>query len=178
MVRKLINFFAYFLFFIFALMLFVPKDGLYFLLEKNLKQYDVIISQESLKESLLSLNVEHLALSVKAVDAALVEQISISLFGVYNTLKIEEIELSSLVEAYMPAKISSFDATYSLLHPLEIRAYSEGEFGSAKLTFNLQEHHLDVKLAPSKLMLKQYKNSLKEFKKSETGEYSYAKDLY
>ena len=177
MVNKLMKFFAYFLFFCFALMLFIPKDGLYFLLEKNLKEYGVVISGEQLYPTLSTLKVEHLAVSVKAIDAAAIESVEIRLFGVYNHISVEKIRLSSLVSSYIPPEIDSLDISYTLLNPLLIDAKSSGKFGEAKIVIDIKERLLNVMLSPSKLMQKKYKNSLRYFKKSKDGGYVYTKNF-
>ena len=65
MVKKLMKFFAYLLFFVAALAVFIPKSSVYYFLEKNMKQFEVVISNETLHSSMLSLNIQNLKLSTK-----------------------------------------------------------------------------------------------------------------
>ena len=55
--------------------------------------------------------------------------------------------------------------------------YSSGQFGKAKLSFNIQDNKLHVDLKPSDNMLKNYKTTLKGLKKSNDGEFVYDKTL-
>jgi hypothetical protein len=177
MVKKLMKFFAYLLFFILSLILFIPKDSVYFFVEKNLKQFDVIVSKEHLTQNFFSLDVENMEVSVKAIDAALIQKMDITLLGVYNHLSVENIKLSSLVESYLPSKVDSLEVGYSLLSPLHVLGDAKGEFGKVSLLVNLVDRNISVALKPSKLMFSKYRNSLRMFKKSKNGEYIYAKSF-
>ena len=158
-------------------MLFVPKSSLYYLAEENLKKFDVVVSKETLRDSLFSLNVENLDVSTKGIESAKIDSVELTFLGVYNSVKVKEIELSSIVEAYFPSKIKSLDLEYSFLHPLTVHADSVGKFGEISATFNLLDLELNATLKPSQLMLKKYRRSLHFFKKSKEGEYLYAKAL-
>ncbi len=175
MVKKLLKFLSYSLFFIFALILFVPKNSIYYFAEENLKQFDLVISNESLEDNFTTLKVKNLEISAKSIDAGVVEELDLTLLLVYNKLLFTNIELSSLVESYLPSKIENLEISYTLLNPLFVEGKSKGVFGDAHMFFNLQTRELSVSLHPSKKMFSSYRNSLKYFKKSATGEYVYAK---
>ena len=175
--KKIGKFFAYTLFFIFALMAFIPKQSVYYLAEENLKKFDVVISKESLVQSLFSLEVDNLDISAKGIESAYVNSVTMTFLGLYNSVTLKEIKLSSLVEAYLPSKIKLVNIDYSLLHPLTVKAGSIGEFGVLNAEFDLVELKLNATLKPSKLMLQKYRSSLHYFKKSKDGEYVYAKAI-
>jgi hypothetical protein len=93
----------------------------------------------------------------------------------YNSVKLTNIKLSSLVESYLPSKIDSLNITYTIFNPLYITADGVGEFGEASAEVNLLDRNASVVLKPSKVMFTKYKKSLRMFKKSKNGEYVYAK---
>ena len=175
MVKKLLKFLGLSLFFILALMAFIPKESVYFLLEKELKNFEVVISKESLQENLFSLDITNLEVSAKGIDSALVQEAQITLLLLSNTVELSNIKLSSLVESYLPSKIEYFQANYSVLNPFNVTAVSHGGFGEAEASFDLSSGALEVRLKPSKKMLNSYRSSLRKFKKSDNGEYVYAK---
>ncbi len=177
MVKKLLKFFAYTFFFVVALMVFVPKTSIYYLLEKNLKKFDVVISDEQLKESLLSLNITNAHISTKGIDSAIISKSDITLLLFYNKLSFRDIKLSSIVETYLPSKIASLEIDYSLLHPLTLEINAEGDFGEARGSLHLLDRDVSLILKPSKKMFTSYKKSLRFFKKDKDGEYTYAKSL-
>jgi len=175
MVKKLTKIFAYFLFFLFALALFMPKESFYFLLEENLKKFDVIISNEELSSDIDSLSIENLEVTTKGIESAVVNKADIKLLFLYNSLVLEGIELSSLVEVYIPSKIAELSVSYTLLNPLFIELSGVGEFGEFEGGFNLQSRALELQMQPSKKMMRKYKKTMRLLKKSENGEYVYAK---
>ena len=175
MVKKIAKFFAYTLFFIFALVAFSPKSSVYYFAEHNLKKFGVVVSNETLNEKLLSLNIQNLEISAKEIDTAIIKEADITLLLVYNSVSLSDVKLSSLVETYLPSKIDSLDVTYTILNPLYVTAEGFGEFGEASVNVSLKERSLEVTLKPSKKMFAKYKKTLKTFKKSENGEYVYAK---
>lgn len=175
MVKKLAKFFAYTLFFFFALIAFTPKSSVYYLLEQNLKQYDVIISKESLEESLFTLHIQNLELSAKGIESAVVQKADITLLGFYNNIALQNIELSSVVDAFLPPKIQNATLSYTILNPLVVQAVAIGDFGEAHVSFEILDRKLSATLTPSARMLKEYRSSLKEFKKDANGGYVYAK---
>ena len=175
MVKKLIKFLVYLLFFVLALILFIPKDSVYFLGEENLKKFNLIISNETLSPKLLSLGIENLEITTKGIDSAVIKEADITLLLFYNHLHLQKVQLASIVEAYIPSKIENLDITYSLLNPLVVEVESEGEFGTLYGTFNLTKRALNLELKPSKKMLREYRKTMRLFKKSENGEYIYAK---
>lgn len=177
MVKRLSLGLSYTLFFIFALMVFIPKTSLYYLLEENMKKFHIVISQESLVENVLSLKIQNLEISVKDIHSGVVEEADITLLFFYNSLKFENIKLSSLVEAYLPSKIEELQVTYTIFNPLFVRVEGKGEFGELEADFNILERNLSVILQPTNMMLKRYKKSIKMFEKSEDGSYVYAKSF-
>jgi len=177
MVKKLLKFVAFLLFFIFALILFVPKESFYYLLEQKLEKFDFIISNEKLEDKTLSLNIENLDISAKGIEALTIKEADVLILGLYNSVELQNIQLSSLVESYLPAKIEKVDISYTILNPLVVQADGYGTFGDARVAVNILEKKARLVLKPSKIMLNKYRNSLRKFKKSKNGEYIYEKSL-
>jgi len=175
MVKKLLKFFGFSLFFLFTLVAFMPKESFYFLFEKELAKFDVVISSEILDENLFSLGIQNLEISAKEVDTAVVQNAEITLLAFYNSVSLQNIELSSLVDAYVPSSIEHFKVSYTLLNPLVIYADALGEFGEASASFSILDRELQAVVKPSQRMLKEYKKSMRMLKKDENGEYVYAK---
>jgi len=177
MVKRVLKFIAYLLFFLLALIVFLPKESLYYLAENQIKQFDIIVSNESVKEQVLSLKIENLELSLKGIESATMESMDIELLLLYNVIEIKNISLSSVVDDYLPSRIERAKLFYTPFNPFILKATGEGEFGSFHASFNIVERNVTLILLPTKMMQKKYKKLLKQFKKSKTGEYIYAKAL-
>ncbi len=177
MVKRISLFFAYCLFFLLALMYFTPKKSVYFLFESEIKKYQVLISNEKITDKGFSLELQNTDLFIKSIKSAHAKEVNIKIFALYNSLTLQEIQLSSALASFMPLYIEELRFSYSLLNPLNITLYGVGEFGEAEGVFHILHKRLHVKVNPSDLMKKQYKNSMKELQKSQEGEYSYDKDF-
>ena len=165
----------YFAFFALALMYFTPKQSVYYLLEKELKTYDVIISNEEVKDSGFTLKLENADLFVKSIKSANAKEVNVKIFALYNSVTLSDITLSSVAASFVPLYIDELSVYYSILNPLNIRANGAGEFGEADATFNLLDRTLHIDVQPSDKMKKEYRNSMRQLKKSEDGGYSYDK---
>lgn len=177
MVRKILNFFIYLTFFIGALIYFTPKISTYYFLEQKIKPFGIIISQEILNDTGFGLKIEDATLSVKGVDGAVVENIDINFFGLYNSLDIQNIKLSSMASSFVPLKIEDVNIKYSVVNPLFITGTSHGEFGEATLNINILKRTVQLKLIPSKIMKQRYRRTLRNLKKNAEGEYIYEKNI-
>ena len=177
MVKKLMKFFGYFLFFLAALVAFVPKSSLYFVVEKQIEPLGVVISQEALVEHFFSLEIEHAHLNLKGVEAARVQHASVMLLGVYNRVQLQDIKLSAMAKSFLPLRVDEVDIIYSVVDPLHVRVKASGAFGHCEAVLNVKTRRFELVLHPSKLMKQQYSNALRELKKEKNGEYHYVQAL-
>ncbi len=177
MVRKIAVFFAFVAFFLLALMYFTPKANIYFAIEHELKKRDVIISNESVIDNGFSLELQNAELFFKSVKSADIQTLNVKIFGIYNSLSMSGIELSPTASSFLPLSIESAVISHSLFNPLNVSIYQVGEAGEVKGSFNLLDMALHIIFEPSELMLKEYKNSMREFNKSKEGEYTYDKSF-
>ena len=175
MVKKIAIFFAYVSFFMLALIYFAPKVSAYYFLENQLKNFDVIVGSESVNDSGFSLKIIDANIFVKSIDSANVKNTNIKLLGLYNSISISEVTLSSTAKSFIPLKIESANLIYHIFNPLNVNADVVGEFGEADITLNLLDRTLHLKLTPSPLMNKKFRSTLRNFKKSENGEFIYDK---
>jgi len=177
MVKKIGKFFAYLLFFLGALLYFIPKESLYFLGEKELQKYHVVIAHESVKDRGFSLALRHLDLYVESIQSATIERVDVALFAFYNEIEAENIHLSSAVASMFPTKIAHVDVKYSVINPLNVTFTAEGDFGTLHGVANIKERKVVALLKPSSLMLRNYKSTLRNFKKQANGEYKYVQSF-
>jgi len=175
MVKKIAKFLAYISFFILAIIYFAPKVSLYYLAESKMKPFDVVVTSEVLKDNGFSLDIKDGSVVVKSIESAKFENINIKLLGLYNFISVDNIYLSSTAKSFIPLYIRKINIQYYVLNPLNIDMFAIGEFGKVRAFVDLVKRELRVVLTPSKLMISKYKSSLKNLKKSENGEFTYAK---
>ena len=172
---KLLKFFAYMLFFVLALIYFLPKAALYFYAEQELQKKRLILSKEEVVDSGFSLKVKHAEVTFDSIESASVEEIDVKVFLLYNALHIQNIELSSMDASFVPLHIESADIKYTIFNPLKISGDALGAFGEVNADVNLLERSVTLLLKPSALMLQKYQSTLQTFQRDQNGEYRYVK---
>lgn len=168
---------AYALFFVLSLMYLMPKAGIYYFAEEQLKPYSVVINNEHVQERGLGLKITDATLFISSIESAQIGAIELDLFGLFNAIDITDVTLSSVAAAVMPVHIHEIRIRYSVLNPLQIEAEGEAEAGVFHATFHLLDRVVNMNLKPSESMLKNYKSTLSNMKPSENGEYLYEKSL-
>ena len=172
---KLSKLLAYILFFFLALIYFMPKESVYYYLEKELLLNKVVLSDEEIKDSGFSLQLNNSKVSYDSIESADVENINIKIFLVYNSLSVSNVKLLDVASSFVPLHIDNINIKYTIFNPLNIVAESNGEFGQANAEVNILDRNMSVVLKPSQLMLKKYRATLRNLKKNEAGEYRYEK---
>jgi hypothetical protein len=177
MVKRAFVSLGYFLVFLFALILFTPKQSVYYFAEAQLKPLSVIVSNESLQDNLFSLDIDNAKVYGQNIEAASVEKTKVIILGIYNSIEISNIQLASFMNSFFPKNIEHISIHYSIINPLSVNIFADGEFGVVDGELSLFDQNVSLVLKPSKLMLSNYKTTLREFKKQSNGEYTYAKAL-
>lgn len=172
---KLLKLLAYVVFFILALIYFIPKESVYYYLEKELLQEKVVLSGEEVVDSGFSLQLDKAKVSYDSIESANVENINIKMFLVYNSLSVRNVKLLDVASSFVPLQIDAINIKHTIFNPLNIVAESNGEFGQASAKVNILDRNISIVLKPSKLMLKKYKSTLRNLKKNKDGEYKYEK---
>jgi hypothetical protein len=173
MVKKIALFFLYTFVFLVALVAFFPKESVYYKLEKELKPYGIVISHEQLIPHFLSLELKDLEVSVQGVQGGEVEDVTITLLGLYNTLEVRNIQLSSMAKSFLPLRVEKLALKHSCLDLFNLKIEGNGEFGVVEATLNIQTRKLHLVLQPSKEMKNHYRSTLRMLKKEKNGEYVY-----
>jgi len=177
MVKKIGKFFVYFFFFLAVLLFFTPKDVLYHQAEQKLNSLGIVISHEIIEDAGFTFKIRDAQLSVKKIPSVYIKNIKFSVFGFYNSIDVQQIELSKTLKSFAPTKIVFIKAQYTLLNPLHLIANAKGAFGTAEVDIDIVQKKLTLYLHPSKLMLKDYKSTLRNLKKLKTGGYIYEQAL-
>ncbi len=173
--RRPLKYISYTLFFILALIYFTPKIAVYYLLENKLSPYGIVISDEKLQENGLYLDIKDAVVFTKEIETAKIQEMKIKIFGFYNSINLTNIKLSSALSSLTPTNISNLYISYSIFNPLNIKAQANGEFGKVEAKFNLTNLHLHLDLEASSIMKKDFKSTLRDLKRLDTGVYSYDK---
>ncbi len=171
--KKLALFFFYLLLFFGALFFFTPKENLYYFAEEQLKPLGVVIGYEEARDHGFTLEIVHAQLYVQKIKSADIGSVNVGLYGLYNSVVLKNIVLDKTFEAFFPPLIEQAEIHQSIFSPFSVKANAVGDFGEAEANVDLLDRNASVVLHPSKIMLSRYKSTLKQFKKSEEGDYRY-----
>ena len=158
MVKRIVG--GFFLFLL-LLWLFSPKQELYYLLEKSLKENNVIISNETLKDTWIGLKIEHADIYVEGAKVATNKELNFIFLFLYAKLSLNDLEMDKSLQSVAPKKIDNLIATYSILNPLKVILKGRGSIGELEGTVALKERRIEI-LFPKPKDLKTIKKFLKK----------------
>jgi len=141
------------------LWLFAPKQELYYLLEKSLKEQNIVISNEEFQDKWYGLKITNANIYLDGGNIAKVAELDFNFFFLYNTLTIHSIEPAFANIA--PKNIDKLIAKYSIIKPLKIELDGEGSFGVLKGAVDLLNRKVEIFFPVSK-DLKSVKKFLKK----------------
>lgn len=107
----------------------IPKEKLFYSMESILAEEHVFIGGESFSNRFLYLDIDNSEFLFDNQPFATVEQIRISPWILFNQLSLSSISVSPSYHDFFPGKIDKITLSYSLLHPLSLELFSEGDFG-------------------------------------------------
>ena len=92
MIKLISKIVLYFLFFIFTMLIFLPKENAYFFLEKKLFKYKVILSGEKIDEGIFDFNVNNADIFYNGIKFGKVEKITLDTYIYRNKFEINSEE--------------------------------------------------------------------------------------
>ena len=148
---------------ILLLWVFAPKQELYYLLEKELKKSDIVISNETITDTWFGLKLSNADIYVKGIKMANTAKLQFNFFFFYNTLMIEDIKIDESLHNMAPKAINSLSASYSIVDPIKINLKGEGSFGIMNGAVTLLDRKINI-LFPVPKEINTFKKFLKKDK--------------
>jgi len=106
---------------ILSIIIFAPKDRLYFMLEEQLKaQNGVVISNEKLNSGMFGLEITKGDISINDIELIKFDLIDISSFIVSSTIKIDNIKLDKSISSMLPISELNASISHNIISPMEI----------------------------------------------------------
>jgi hypothetical protein len=151
-----------------VLILTVPREELWYLIEHKLYEFGVVVDGEELNNGLVELNVENGSIHFEALKVGDFEKKSLLLTLFYNQFSLKNLKFSEDMANLGKFKIDELYVTHSLIYPNSVSLQGKGNFGDLKGKFDLFEKRLDLLVHPSK-ELKRERSIMKHLKKHEEG---------
>jgi len=129
-----------------GLIVFMPKESLYYTLEKRIAKEGIEINEAQIEEGIFDLILKHPVIYVHGIKVATLKEIRIRTLLFYNRIKVYDIEVDKSLQHYLPPKADTVWLTYTVLRPLQIAVKTRGSFGKISGVIRLWEKkiHLDV----------------------------------
>ena len=136
------NIFIALLVFWLALLLFMPKEELYFALEKNLETQGIRINEKSIETGIFSLNLIDSDIYVKGIKVAHVEKVNIFTLIFTTNINIKALTIDASLKAFAPEKIDQANITHTIFSPMKANILASGSFGNMEGVADLKDHTL------------------------------------
>ncbi len=141
MVKRIIG--GFFLFVI-LLWLLAPKQELYYLLEKSLKKSNIIISNETIKDTWIGLKIDNADIYVSGAKVATNRELNFIFLFLYAKLSLNDLEIDKSLHSVAPKKLDNLTATYSILNPLNILLKGDGSVGEIEGSVALKDRKIEI----------------------------------
>jgi hypothetical protein len=149
----------------FALLVFMPKQELYFTLEKELAKQDIEINEQSIEEGVFSLNLINPVIYVKGIKIATIEKINIFTLIFTTNINVRSLNLDESLKSFAPEKIDVANIDYSIFAPFRVNIEAEGSFGHLEGNANLNERDLRIDFSETTKELDSIRANLKKDEK-------------
>jgi len=128
-----------------ALLLFMPKEELYFSLERELAKQGVEINEGTIHEGIFGLTLENVTVYVQGIKVATVEKVSLFTLLVYTRIEGETLIVDKSLQNMLPAEVNHLVATHSLLDPTTLHIEANGSLGrlAGEVSLTGRTVHLD-----------------------------------
>lgn len=148
----------------FVLVLFMPKEEIYFKLEQELLKNDIQINEESKSEGIFSLSLKKVTVYIKGIPLATVEEIDFCTLLFYTSVQFENLMIDESLQSMTPTEIENLHITQSVLKPLNLSIKAEGSFGEGKGNIDLKNRTLRMNFNDNKA-LKMIQSQLRQGEK-------------
>ena len=142
----------------FTLLLFMPKEEMYYSVEKMLAAQDITLNEKSIDEGIFSLTLKDVTVYVKGIALVNIDEIDFYTLLFYNTLHIDNLVVDEVLHSKVPTKTKKAVFTYHIFAPLTVSMDANGSFGYAKGSIHLvkKKLHIDFVKAKEIEMIKPY----------------------
>ncbi|SHO81009.1 hypothetical protein MNB_SV-15-61 [hydrothermal vent metagenome] len=106
---------------ILSIIIFAPKDRLYFMLEEQLKeQNQIVVSNEKLNSGFFGLEIKNGDISINEINLIKFDLIDISSFIFSSSVDIENMKIDKSVSSMLPISELNATITHNIISPMQI----------------------------------------------------------
>ncbi len=147
-----------------AIIIFMPKQALYYKMEKTLATQEVVLNETSIEEGLFSLTLHQVSVYVKGIPVATVEEVKFFTLLFFSRLTVDKLLLDDSLKKMLPTEMNHAEITHSLVSPLNLAVHAQGSFGALEGNIDLRASRVRLDFNESK-NIKVLKSELKKDEK-------------
>jgi hypothetical protein len=134
----------------FALLLLMPKQELYYKLEKELAKNGIKINEKNIDEGIFSLTLNEADVYAKGIKLASIEKVKFFTLLFYTKVTLDTLHLDDSLKNMAPTQTEHATVTHAVWEPLNISVEAEGSFGGLSGVAALAEKTLRLDFNESK----------------------------
>jgi len=134
----------------FALLVFMPKQEIYYALEKELAKQEIEINEKSIEEGLFSLTLKQVSVYVKGIKIATIENLDFLTLLFYTKVELDSLLLDDSLKAMAPQQTDKALLSHTLLSPMSATIQANGTFGVIEGSVDLKEQKLHIDFVETK----------------------------
>jgi hypothetical protein len=115
-----------------AILLFMPKQELYYFMEHKLVKYDLKFNEKSITTHLVGMSIKDLDIYLSGMHIAKVDTCDIKTILLTTTIDMKDIEIDNSFDGIVPRDIQSVILSYSLWNPFVVTVWAKGDFGTVR----------------------------------------------
>ncbi|UTJ05763.1 hypothetical protein [Arcobacter roscoffensis] len=162
--KKILKSLVYVIFFIFISMVLLPKQELFYFLEKKIEEKNIVISNEQFENKILGFDLKYSDIYFEQINVANVEKLSINTYLFYNQVSIKNVRLLDSFKSMFPTPLTNIYLTYSILDYENVQIEADGIFGKLYGSINIFDRKAIVYLEATSSMKNSYSNVLRQMK--------------
>jgi len=128
----------------FALLIFMPKQEIYYALEKELAKQEIKINEKSIKEGVFSLSLNQASVYVKGVKIATIEELTLFTLLFYTRIELDSLLLDDSLKFMAPQQTNKAIFSHAIFSPFDASVHAEGSFGVIDGKVDLKERKLHI----------------------------------
>jgi len=164
--KILVKGFIYSLVFFLALIVFLPKENLFYYGLQKLKKQNIELNYKKLEDDFDKLSIDKTKVYYQGIEALEVQNIDTKVWFFINNIEFKKVILNDSIKKMVPT-IDSFQLLqmqYTLIDPLHIQIKGIFNEGKLKGSFNLIDRVIKIEFYTSKSFKSKYKSLIKLLK--------------
>jgi len=133
-----------------GLLVLMPKQELYYKLEKVLEKQSIVINEKQKDEGLFSLTLHQVDVYTKGIKLATIEKVDFFTLFFYSSLICDNILLDDSLKTMLPTQITVAKSKHAIWKPFKIDLKTEGRFGEAEGFVDLKNRSIRLDFNESK----------------------------